>query len=97
MAFGGALGVLGVPLPAVETGIALSGVILGLMVCFAAKPPLWVAAVIVGAFAVGSWPRWHHPQPTKIPPAGAGIIRMSGFPNSSSRGPGPCPSARREW
>ena len=32
MALGGALGVLGVPLPGVETGIALSGVILGLMV-----------------------------------------------------------------
>jgi urease accessory protein len=38
MALGGALGVLGVPLPGVETGIALSGVILGLMVAFAVKP-----------------------------------------------------------
>ena len=36
MALGGALGVLGVPLPGVETGIALSGVILGSMV---ASPP----------------------------------------------------------
>jgi len=52
MAFGGALGVLGVPLPAVETGIALSGVILGAMVAFAARPPLWLAAVIVGIFAI---------------------------------------------
>src|SRR6478609_8861557 len=48
MAFGGALGVLGVPLPSVETGIALSGIVLGLMVTFAVRPPLWVAAVIVG-------------------------------------------------
>ena len=32
MAFGGALGVAGVPVPAVETGIALSGLVLGLMV-----------------------------------------------------------------
>ncbi|MES2440190.1 MAG: HupE/UreJ family protein [Verrucomicrobiota bacterium] len=52
MALGGALGVLGVPLPAVETGIALSGVVLGLMVACAARPPLWVAAGIVGIFAI---------------------------------------------
>jgi urease accessory protein len=52
MAGGGVLGVLGVPMPAVETGIALSAVVLGLMVALAARPPLWVAAVIVGAFAV---------------------------------------------
>ena len=52
MAFGGALGVLGVPIPGVETGIAVSGVVLGLMVAGAVKPPLWVAAVIVGVFAI---------------------------------------------
>jgi len=45
-------GVLGVPLPAVEVGIALSAVALGAMVAFAARPPLWVAAVLVGAFAI---------------------------------------------
>ena len=52
MAIGGAFGVIGVPLPAVETGIALSGVVLGLMVAFAARPPLWVAAAMVGVFAI---------------------------------------------
>jgi urease accessory protein len=52
MAFGGVLGILGVPIPAVETGIATSAVVLGLMVALAARPPLWVAAVLVGAFAV---------------------------------------------
>ena len=31
MAVGGALGIAGVPLPMVETGIALSGVVLGLL------------------------------------------------------------------
>jgi urease accessory protein len=75
MAFGGALGVLGVPLPAVETGIALSGVILGLMVCFAAKPPLWVAAVIVGAFAV-----FHgHAHGTELPDAANAMTFSIGF------------------
>jgi len=52
MAFGGGLGILGVPFPAVETGIALSAITLGAMVAFAAKPPLWVAALIVGFFAI---------------------------------------------
>src|SRR5215471_4455501 len=49
MAFGGALGVAGMPLPGVETGIAISAIIVGGMVAFAAKPPLWIAAVLVGA------------------------------------------------
>lgn len=52
MAFGGVLGILGVPIPAVEIGIAASAVVLGLCVAFAFKPPLSVAAVIVGAFAI---------------------------------------------
>ena len=52
MSFGGVLGVLGVPMPGVETGIALSAIGLGAMVAFAARPPLWTAAVLVGAFAI---------------------------------------------
>jgi urease accessory protein len=52
MAFGGVLGIAGVPLPAVETGIAASAIVLGLMVALAARPPLWVAALLVGAFAI---------------------------------------------
>ena len=52
MAFAGALGVLGVPLHGVETGIALSAIMLGAMVAGAVKPPIWVAALLVGAFAI---------------------------------------------
>ena len=52
MAFGGALGVVGMPLPGVETGIAVSAIMLGAMVALAATPPLWIAAVLVGAFAI---------------------------------------------
>ncbi len=52
MAFGGALGVLGVPLPGVETGIALSGVVLGLMVALVVRPPLYVSMILVGIFAI---------------------------------------------
>lgn len=52
MAFGGLLGILGVPVPAVETGIAASALALGAMVALALRPPLWVAAVLIGAFAI---------------------------------------------
>ena len=49
MAAGGVLGIIGVPLPAVETGIAASAIVLGAMVALAARPPLWAAAALVGA------------------------------------------------
>jgi urease accessory protein len=75
MAFGGALGILGLPIPSVETGIALSGIILGLMVSFAAKPPLWVAAVIVGFFAI-----FHgHAHGTELPAAANAMTFAIGF------------------
>src|SRR5262245_44631115 len=75
MAFGGALGVLGVPFPGVETGIAISGVVLGLMVAFAAKPPLWVAAVIVGLFGM-----FHgHAHGTELPETANALAYAVGF------------------
>jgi len=52
MSFGGILGGLGVPIPGIEVGIAVSAIVLGAMVAFAARPPLWIAAVIVGVFAI---------------------------------------------
>lgn len=52
MAVAGAAGVAHVPLPGVETGIAVSGIVLGLAVLLALRPPLWVAGLVVGLFAV---------------------------------------------
>ena len=52
MALGGLLAVVGIPLPGVEVGIALSGLVMGLMVLFELRPPLWMAALIVATFAV---------------------------------------------
>jgi len=52
MAGGAALGIANFPLPAVELGIAASAVVLGILVATAAKPSLWIAAVIVGVFAI---------------------------------------------
>jgi urease accessory protein len=52
MAMGGALAIVGVPLPPTETAIAASAVALGLMVALAAAPPLPLTVVVVGAFAI---------------------------------------------
>jgi urease accessory protein len=75
MAFGGALGVLGVPIPGVETGIALSSVILGIAVAFATRPPLWIAALIVGTFAI-----FHgHAHGAEMPKAANAMTYAVGF------------------
>lgn len=75
MAFGGALGILGVPLPAIETGIAASAIVLGLMVAFAARPPLWIAAILVGAFAI-----FHgYAHGTELPEAADPVAFSIGF------------------
>ena len=52
MSIGGALGVIGIPIPFIETGIALSDIFLGAAVLFAWRPNLWVAAILVGVFAI---------------------------------------------
>ena len=52
MAVGGFLGLIGVPLPGVEIGIATSAIVLGILVAVEARPPLWIAGVIVAVFAI---------------------------------------------
>jgi urease accessory protein len=52
MAVGGVLGVMRMPLPFVEVGVATSAIILGGMIATHTRPPLWIAALMVGAFAV---------------------------------------------
>jgi urease accessory protein len=52
MAMGGVLGGLGVPIPGIEIGIAVSAIALGSLILFAARPPLWFAALVVGVFAI---------------------------------------------
>jgi urease accessory protein len=75
MAAGGALGILGMPLPAAEFGIALSAVVLGLMVTLAARPPLLIAAIIVGAFAV-----FHgYAHGTELPAGADAVAFSAGF------------------
>ena len=75
MAFGAVLGILGVPVPAVEVGIAASAIVLGLLILFKARWPLWSAAAIVGAFAI-----FHgHAHGTELPDAANPALYAAGF------------------
>jgi urease accessory protein len=75
MAFGGFLGLLGVPLPGVEFGIAASAILLGVAVMTERKPPLYAAAALVGFFAI-----FHgHAHGTELPPGQSGLLYSMGF------------------
>ena len=75
MALAGALAVLGLPLPGIETGIAASGVVLGLMVLLMLRPPMAVAAAMVGLFAM-----FHgHAHGTELPEAANPLTYALGF------------------
>ncbi len=75
MAFGGTLGLAGVKLPGIEVGIALSAVGLGAAVLFEARPKLWVAAALVGFFAI-----FHgHAHGTELPAGANGMLYSIGF------------------
>ena len=52
MVIGGILGMVGVPVPFIVPGIALSSIIIGLAIAFKWRAPLWIASVIVGLFAI---------------------------------------------
>jgi urease accessory protein len=75
MAFGGMLGLMGVPLPGTEYGIAISAILLGAAVMFEVRPRLWVAATLVGVFAI-----FHgHAHGTELPPGQSALLYSMGF------------------
>lgn len=75
MAFGGTLGLMGFSLPGVEIGIAISALVLGSLVLAEARPPLAVAAVVVGFFAI-----FHgHAHGTELPQGESGLLYSIGF------------------
>jgi urease accessory protein len=75
MAFGGFLGLVGIPLPGIEVGIALSALLLGTMVAREVKPPMWAAAALVGFFAI-----FHgHAHGTELPAGQNGLTYSIGF------------------
>lgn len=75
MALGGMLGLVGMRLPGVEVGIALSGVLLGAAVLAEWRPPLGAAVAIVGFFAV-----FHgHAHGSELPAGASGLTYSIGF------------------
>jgi urease accessory protein len=75
MAFGGMLGLLGLRLPGIEVGIALSAIALGVAVLGELRPRPWVAAVLVALFAI-----FHgHAHGTELPPGANGLLYSIGF------------------
>jgi urease accessory protein len=75
MAVGGFLGLIGVPLPGAEIGIAISAIALGCAVALRLRPPLVVAATLVAIFAL-----FHgHAHGTELPPGESGLVYSIGF------------------
>ena len=75
MAFGGMLGLIGIPLPGVEIGIAVSAVVLGALVLGEIRLPLVAAAGVVAFFAV-----FHgHAHGTELEPGQNAMLYSLGF------------------
>jgi urease accessory protein len=75
MAVGGLVGMERIQLPFVETGIALSVVVLGLAVAFQWKLPAAAACALVGLFAI-----FHgHAHGSEMPVDASGLAYAAGF------------------
>ena len=75
MAMGGMLGLIGVPLPGIEHGIAASAILLGATVMFAVRAPLGLATALVAFFAI-----FHgHAHGTELPPGQSALLYSMGF------------------
>ena len=75
MALGGFLGLLGIPLPGVEVGIAASAILLGAALLTERRFPIYAAAALVGFFAI-----FHgHAHGTELPPGESGLLYSLGF------------------
>ncbi|MCJ7555662.1 MAG: HupE/UreJ family protein [Gammaproteobacteria bacterium] len=75
MAFGGMLGLMGIPVPGIEIGIALSGVVLGALILGETKMPLFGALFVIAIFAV-----FHgHAHGTELAPGQNAMLYSLGF------------------
>jgi urease accessory protein len=75
MAFGGVLGVLGIPLPVPEIFIACSALVLGVAVAIRLRVPLIAASLVVAVFAI-----FHgHAHGTELPRASDPLAYGIGF------------------
>jgi urease accessory protein len=75
MAMGGMLGLMGIPIPGVEVGIAVSAIVLGFMVLTEARLKIQLAMAIVAFFAI-----FHgHAHGTELPAGQSGLLYSIGF------------------
>ncbi len=75
MTVGAMLGILDVPVPAIDLGIAASAIVLGGMVAANARPPLAIAFLLIAFFAI-----YHgHPHGAALPDFGVPILYAAGF------------------
>jgi len=75
MAMGGMLGLMGVPVPGIEFGIAASAILLGAAVMLEVRAPLFVTALLVGVFAI-----FHgYAHGTELPPGQSAVLYSMGF------------------
>ena len=75
MAMGAMMGLLGIPVPGVEIGIALSAIVLVVMILAEVRPKLAVAIAMVGIFAI-----FHgHAHGTELPAGQSGLLYSMGF------------------
>ena len=75
MAMGAMMGLMGIPVPGVEIGIALSAIVLGAMILAEVRPKLAVAIAMVGIFAI-----FHgHAHGTELPAGQSGLLYSMGF------------------
>ncbi len=75
MSFGAMMGLMGIPLPGIEIGIAVSAIVLGILILGEVRLKLFVAATIVGCFAI-----FHgHAHGTELPAGQSGLLYSMGF------------------
>ncbi len=75
MSMGAMLGLLGIPLPGIEIGIASSAILLGTMVIGEIRPKMIITALLVGFFAI-----FHgHAHGTELPAGQSGLLYSMGF------------------
>lgn len=75
MSMGAMMGLLGIPLPGSEVGIATSAILLGAMVVGEVRPRMIVAALLVGFFAI-----FHgHAHGAELPAGQSGMLYSMGF------------------
>ena len=69
------MGLLSIPVPGVEIGIAVSAIVLGFMIFAEIRPKPVIAIILVGFFAI-----FHgHAHGTELPPGQSGLLYSMGF------------------